>query len=180
MGFNFGQLVEDESKYQDTFERMMEEELRSYGGEEGFKLALKMERVRYNLDARTEHEKMWAERSFKDNITLNGEMYGKGPDIVARMQYQVESADEKNENKPSDTKKKGKKKKKPAKSVMVEWEEDDGPLTKYIDNKFLLGLFSQKPNQGFSYIGDATINGLKDFMKQIRSLDVQYKHASQD
>ena len=58
---------------------MLKEELKSYGGDEGFKLAMNMDRVEWNLDTRTDHEKMWAERSFKDNIKRNGERLG-GPE----------------------------------------------------------------------------------------------------
>jgi len=50
---------------------MLAAELKNYGGEEGFKVAMRMERVKYNLDNRPEHDQIAAKRSFKENIKVN-------------------------------------------------------------------------------------------------------------
>ena len=137
---------------------MLREELLKYGGDDGYKLAIRMARAVQEDEEIPVEEKQAKRLSLKNNLHAN--------EITAKLNCDKEVQVCFKEKKRFSTKNN---------SVITvqklasreNSDEEKEPIVKFIDNNFLLKLFAQKPGTTKSYIGDASINGIKNYINKI-------------
>ena len=137
---------------------MLREELEKYGGNDGYKLAIRMERAVANQENKPQEEKEADKLSLTDNLQANIITAALNCDKEVQVCFKEKKRFSLKANKAITTGKL---------ASRENSEEEKEPVVKFIDNNFLLRLFAQKPSVTKSYIGEAAISGIKNYINKI-------------